>query len=873
MTLALGAKLGPYEILAPIGAGGMGEVYKARDTRLDRIVAIKISQEKFSERFEREARAVAALNHPHICTLYDVGPDYLVMEYIDGAPLKGPLPVDEGLQLAAQIAGALDAAHRKGIVHRDLKPANILLTKSGVKLLDFGLAKSPRPRDTPAATDATLTQAITREGAIVGTLPYMAPEQVQGKDADPRSDIFSFGCVLYEMFVGRRAFAATDSASTIAAILKDDPPPMTELAPLTPRPLDRLVRKCLAKDPDARWQTARDLQDELLWIASRPGETSPEATRPTPFSKRERIGWIVALLVLTSLLAAVLWRAELWKYASWRPDVAPQSAGIMRLPLSFSDGGGPLLFILSPDGKHLMYRSQGHQVGVYDLASGSHQEIPAFQFAGRGYQPYQWTPDSSAIGAIEGDQIRRVDLATGLVTAMQIGPSGSFAWNNDGGVLFSKPGAGVFRVPPGGGEPKAVTENLIGDPGNLGIVPLPGSQHFLFYVARARTGSGEIRLGSFDGKPSTALTIADSIAQYAWPGHLLYLRGDTLVAQPFDAARGVITGPAQPLVGRVARFRISQAWPMFSASQTGLLVYQAGEQTLSRLTWFDRAGTASGTAGDIADYSNPALSPDGSRLAVCIRDPATGTRDIWIYDLVRGGRTRFTLDAADHLNPVWSPDGGRIAFTSDRKGARDLYVKAVAGVAPEEPLLTSEVNKNAEDWSPDGTLLSFNYQTGSGYNLGLVAVSDPAHKMTAFHQPLIREGESNFSPDGKFLAYTAFGEAGPGTEVFVQTVEPGGGRWRISTNGGMEPHWRRDGKELFFLSGDAMMAVDIHVDGKSLNAGIPHPLFKHSTAQVGRNRYVVSSDGQRFLMIVPETRQTQPPPTLVVNWPALLKGK
>jgi predicted Ser/Thr protein kinase len=871
MTLALGAKLGPYEILSPIGAGGMGEVYKARDTRLDRIVAVKISQEKFSERFEREARAVAALNHPHICTLYDVGPNYLVMEYIDGAPLKGPLLVEEGLQLAAQIAGALDAAHRKGIVHRDLKPANILLTKSGVKLLDFGLAKSPRPREAPAFTDETRTQAITREGAIVGTLPYMAPEQVQGKDADPRSDIFSFGCVLYEMFVGRRAFGASDSASTIAAILKDDPPPMTELAPLTPRPLDRLVRKCLAKDPDARWQSARDLQDELLWIASRPSEMATGTARPAPFPKRERIAWIAALLAVSSLLAVALWRPDFLGHAA-----APKSAGVMRLPLSFPGEGGPLLFILSPDGKHLMYRSQGHQVGVYDLASGSHQEIPAFQFAGRGYQPYQWTQDSSAVGAIEGDQVRKVDLATGLVSTLQIGQSGSFAWNNDGGVLFSKPGAGVFRVPPGGGEPKAVTENLVGDPGNLGIVALPGSQHFLFYIARGRTGSGEIRLGSLDGKPSTALTIADSIAQYAWPGHLLYLRGDTLVAQPFDTARGVITGPARPLVGRVARFRISQAWPMFSASQTGVLIYQAGEQTLSRLTWFNRAGTASGTVGDIADYTNPTLSPDGSRLAVSIRDPATGTRDIWIYDLVRGGRTRFTLDGADHLNPVWSPDGSRIAFSSDRKGARDLYVKAVAGVAQEEPLLISAVNKNAEDWSSDGALLSFNYQTGSGFNLGLLAVSDPAHKMNAFHQPLIRESESSFSPDGKFLAYTAFGEAGPGTEVFAQAVEPGGGRWRISTNGGLEPHWRRDGTELFFLSGDTfdtMMAVDIHVNGKSLSAGIPHPLFKRSTAQVGRNRYVVSSDGQRFLMIVPETRQTETPPMLVVNWPALLSGK
>ena len=383
---------------------------------------------------------------------------------------------------------------------------------------------------------------------------------------------------------------------------------------------------------------------------------------------------------------------------------------------------------------------------------------------------------------------------------------------------------------------------------------------------------GEIRIGSMDGKLPVALMKSDSVVTYAQPGYLLYLKGDTLVAQPFDASRAAINGPAHPLINRVGRSRYNTAFPLFSVSQNGVLIYQTGTRFVqSRLTWFDRSGKASGTVGEPGDYSNPAFSPDGARLAVCIRDPQAGTRDIWILDLVRGGSTRFTFDPSDDTNPVWSPDGSQIAFTSARQGARDLYVKSVSGVGEEELLRASGVDKNAEDWSPDGTLLSFNHQREGGYNLWLLAMSAADHKPTVFHNTPFREVESTFSPDGKFLTYTSY-QSGRG-EIFAQSLAPGGGRWQISTHGGAESHWRSDGKELFFIAGNVLTAVDIRVSGNALVPGIPHALFKLSAPPGGRNRYVVTRDGQRFLVVVPEKQGPPPPFTAVVNWPALLPKK
>jgi Tol biopolymer transport system component/predicted Ser/Thr protein kinase len=856
MPLSSGTRLGPYEILAPIGAGGMGEVYKARDTRLDRTVAIKISAARFSERFEREAHAVAALNHPHICTLYDVGPDYLVMEYIEGAPIQGPLPIDQALKLASQIADALDAAHRKGIIHRDLKPGNILLTKSGVKLLDFGLAKTT---PAPKAADETITRALTQEGSIVGTLQYMAPEQLQGKDTDARSDIFSFGCVLYELLTGRRAFDGSDSASVIAAILKDEPPAMAALAPVAPA-LDRLVRKCLAKHPDDRWQSARDLRDELLWVASGSAEI---ATAAIPASrKRERFAWIGALAILAAVAVFAFFRPH-------APPAAPERMLRFTLPLPEDTR----FAAISPDGEKVLFRAgdgENLQIGIYDLTAGESRPLAGEEIFGYAF----WSPDSRVIGFNGVSQSRKIDLASGLVSAIHDGLASTSAWSPDGSILFAKPGEGVSRIPVEGGEPKVLTKLIPPDAGHFGIVPLPDGRRFLFFAGGGGIGGGlgEIRVGSMDGKPPVVLMKSDSVVMYAQPGYLLYLKGDTLVAQPFDASRAAIIGPAYPLINRVGRSRFNVTFPLASVSQNGVLIYRSGTRfAQSRLTWFDRSGKVSGTVGELADYSNPVLSPDGTRLAVCIRDAQSGTRDIWILDLVRGGSTRFTFDPSDDLNPVWSPDGSRIAFTSARKGARDLYMKNVSGVGQEELLLASGVDKNAEDWSPDGNFLSFNYQTKGGYNLQLLAMSGADHKTTVFHNTPFREVESGFSPDGKFLAYTSY-ESGHG-EIFAQSLEPGGGRWQISTHGGVESRWRPDGKEIFYIAGNMLMAVDIKVSSNALVPGIPHQLFKISALVSGRNRYVVTRDGQRLLMVVPEKQGPPPPVMVVVNWPALLPKK
>jgi Tol biopolymer transport system component/tRNA A-37 threonylcarbamoyl transferase component Bud32 len=860
MPLSTGARLGPYEILAPLGAGGMGEVYKARDTRLDRIVAIKTSAAHFSERFEREARAVAAFNHPNICTLYDVGPDYLVMEYIEGAPVKGPMPLDQALQVAAQIAGALDAAHRKGIVHRDLKPANILLAKSGVKLLDFGLAKT-NPDSKTRAPDETVTRALTQEGSIVGTLQYMPPEQLQAKDTDARSDIFSFGCVLYELLTGRRAFDGADKASIIAAILKDEPPSMTSLAPVTPPALDRLVRKCLAKDPDDRWQSARDLRDELLWIASGGAETAAVAVAVNaPASrKRERLAWIGALAIV-GLVAA---------FALLRPHPAAAPERVMRFPLPLPESTTRAQ--ISPDGEKVLYTTEEsgkRQYWIYNLASAESRPLAGVE--GRG--DFSWSPDSRSLAFTAVKQLRKIDIATGLVSTLHDGAAFSIAWSPDGGILFSSPGGGVHRIPAEGGEAKELTKLVPPDAGHIGIVPLPDGRRFLFIAGRQGGGPLEVKVGSKDGTLPVTLMKSDNLVAYAAPGYLLYLKGDTLIAQPFDASRAAITGPPQPLIDQVGRSQGLVSYPWFSASQTGLLLYRHGTRFRQfRLTWFDRSGKESGTLGEPAEYTNPALSPDGARLAVGIRDPQTDTRDIWVFDLARGGSTRITFDPADDFNPVWSPDGSRIAYTSQRKGLRDLYIKNLSGTGQEELLLASDTNKSAEDWSPDGAFLSFNSQPAVNSNLWLLSMSSGEHKPTLLRGSHFREQGSSFSPDGKFITYRS-DESGR-NEIFAQSLAAGGGRWQISTNGGEEPQWRRDGKELFYVSRDTLMSVDIKVNGNALVAGIPHALFKVPLSRQRRNRYVVTRDGQRFLVVVPEKEGPPPPFIAVVNWPALLPKK
>jgi Tol biopolymer transport system component len=863
MSLTPGARLGPYEIVAAIGAGGMGEVYRAQDTRLNRTVAIKISSAQFSERFEGEARAVAALNHPHICTLHDIGPDYLVMEYIEGQPIQGPMPVDEALKLGVQIADALDAAHRKCIVHRDLKPANILLTKSGVKLLDFGLAKMGQTLD--PISDATVTRAITKEGSIIGTLQYMAPEQLQGKEVDARCDIFAFGAVLYELVTGRRAFLGADPASLIASVLTAEPPPLAaESLPPSTRSLgalDRVIRKCLAKDPDARWQTARDLKDELAWLSGSGAVETPSAAAP-PKRLDRMAWWIAAAALLAAIPGYILYLNQ-----------KPEPARVMRFSVGapenteFPEGDYPLV---SPDGEAIAFhaRTAGqktHQIWLFHLATGQTSALTGTDDA----RTCCWSPDSQSLVIWQRDRYRIAAVATGASTPVPEQIRGNLVLGRND-FIFSTP-EGIVRVAPDGTGQRQIMTPKKGQ-NYWPIEFLPDGRQFLYGVTEGQSAiSAVIWKGSLDGGAPTPLLTAESPAGFSPPGYLLFSKGGTLMAQPFDAKRGAIQGTATPVINLFPRGdRVVTA--SFSISRNGVLAYRPFMiGRVSTLAWFDRAGNRLGELGEPADYSNPALSPDGKRLAVGVRDPTTFKREIRILDLVRGTSSRLTFDKSDNLNPVWSPDGSRIFFTSDRKGNRDLYVKSAAGTGEDELLLESGVRMNVEHVSPDGRYLVYNVQDPpKPEQIWMLPLTAPQRTPAGLLTGPYYLDEANFSPDGRWIAYRSR-ESG-NFEVFVQPFPANGKKWQISNSGGMEPQWRGDGKELFYYSGTALMSVEMRSNGGELEAAVPKSLYPVRLGTPGRQRWAVSKDAQKFLILVPEERKAGPF-TVVLNWPALLEKK
>jgi eukaryotic-like serine/threonine-protein kinase len=857
MPLSVGDKLGPYEILAPIGVGGMGEVWKARDTRLDRIVAIKTSAERFSERFEREARAIAALNHPHICQIYDVGPDYLVMEFVDGQELKGPLPPDLALKAAIQLAAALEAAHRKSITHRDLKPANILNTKSGVKVLDFGLAKFEVLK--PARGEETQTRALTDEGTIVGTLQYMAPEQLQGKPTDARSDIFSFGCVLYEILTGKRAFRAENKATLIAAIIDREPEPIALHQPMIPPMLERIVKKCLAKDPDGRWQTASDLKSNLEWVL----ESGSNAAMPAPVlehrRRNARLGWLLA-----GIFAVLLGAFAVFHY---RTAPAPAVTTRFEIPLPEGTVWGPRDFpVLSPDGSRILFsatkRDGTSSFWIRPMDSVNAQPIPGTD-ANLGL-PGAWSPDGRSIAYATGAKLQRLEISGG---SQQILGSGSAistpAWSPAGIVLFTgwDPYT-LFQIPASGGEAKPAMASS-----DRCFFPsfLPDGRHFLYCTSRAGgTNTDALYIGALDAKEGKLLT-AGSSGVFVPPAWLLYVRGSSLVAQSFDPDKQLLSGDPIPIADQVGVSDANGA--EFSVSHNVLAYRRALPPQPNELTWYDRQGKKLGTVGEHAFYSGPALSPDGKRLAVSRLDPATNSRDLWVMDLARGVSSRFTFDKADDLNPVWSPDGSRIAFSSDRKGKRDIYWKAAGGAGADELLLDFAGSKSLEDWSPDGKLLLFNL---NNTEVHAVPVSGDRKPYPVLKAPYI-QAHGRLAPEGRWITYGST-ESGR-LEVFVQSFPPSGGKWQISNSGGTEPSWRGDGKELFFLSGTKLEAVEVKASGNSFEAGIPKELFDVPGTTTGRrNNYVATADGQRFLFVTtPQTVNDATPFIVVQNWQTALK--
>jgi len=872
MTLSVGTKLGPYEILSPLGAGGMGEVYKAKDSRLDRTVAVKVlpehlsSSEEMRQRFEREAKAISQLSHPHICALYDVGSqdgvEYLVMELLEGETLttrilKGALPLEQTLSYGMQIADALDKAHRQGIVHRDLKPGNIMLTKSGVKLLDFGLAKAMAPVTQTSGLTSLPTvatpQNLTQTGTILGTFQYMAPEQLEGAEADARSDIFALGAVLFEMATGQKAFHGKSQASLIGSILKEEPPAVSTIAPMTPPALDRVIKTCLAKDPENRFQTAHDVKLQLQWIA----EGGSQAGLPAPVvarrKNREKLAWAVAA-------AAVVAAAALGVGFVRRK---PEPRRVVRFEIVAPEG---LTTIdtprLSPDGRFIAFNATdaSGKARVYVRAMNS-VAARALEGTEGTTRPF-WSPDSRFLGFFAEGKLKKIEATGGPAQKICDAPSGADgSWSPEGVILYDgRSNDPIYRVPAAGGTPVAAVkpepsrkEATVGWPEFL-----PDGRHFLYMATGPKPEDNMYRIGTLDSADSKPLAAAQTLVTYAPPGYLLFVRDKTLVAQPFDSKALKTTGEPVPLAEHIGTDSVGLA--RFSASREGTLAYRTGE-TGDRLVWVDRGGREGDTVGDPGEYHNPMLSPMGDRLAFDVNDPRTSKGDIWVRDLKRGVSSRLTFANGNAYSPLWSSDGRTIFFTREL----DLFEKAADGQGEEKLLLKSDELQIATDVSRDGRFLVFMSQSKeTGWDLWSLPLSGD-RKPAVFLKTPFREGLGTLSPDGRYLAYNSNESGRP--EVYVQSFPGPGGKWQISTQGGAEAHWRADGKELYYRAPDQkFMAVEIQTAG-SFNAGVPQVLFpgrfEPSTA---RNRYVPAADGKRFLTVAPLGRDAMTPTTVVLNW-------
>ena len=854
--LAAGTKLGPYEILSPLGAGGMGEVYKARDTRLDRIVAVKVSKEHFSERFETEAHAVAALNHSHICTLHDVGPNYLVMEYIDGTPLKGPLPQAQALKYGAQICNALDAAHKKGITHRDLKPANILVTKTGIKLLDFGLAKTAKTVET--SDDATLTRALTGKNEIVGTLYYMSPEQLQaqatGHEIDGRSDIFSFGLVLYEMITGKRAFDGNSPATVIAAIMERPAPSIGDVAPPS---LDRVLKRCLEKDPENRWQCASDLKAELEWIAQ--GAADPIKTSSFPAS-RQPLLWI-AFGALALIAAIASWLA----HRATRPtELKP----LVRLDVDLGRdvylnalGGSDI--ILSSDGTRIAYLSQSHlftrkldQSAAAELAITPGATSPFF------------SPDGQWIGFVAGGKLRKISVEGGAEIVLCDAASSYTGadWGDDGNIIASlRVSGGLSQVPSTGGTPTPVTDLQGEERTHRWPQVLPGGKAVLFTAENSTIG--------FDDANVEVVTLADhrrktlqrggTYGRYlvapGGKGYLIYVNRGTLFAVPFDPEKLETSDSPRPVLQQVS-YSAMFGSAKLSFSRTGTLVYRSRDIDASRVViqWVDAEGKTEPLLDKPGLFVNPHFSPDGDRLAVANDDAKSG---VWIYDIRRDTLSPLTGER-NGTHPVWTPDGRYIVYQAPNGIS---FARSDGGSRP-QPLTESKEFQYPASFTPDGKTLAF-YQSGpEGFELWTVPVeregdTPKAGKPELFQRTNFGNRGASFSADGRWLAYSS-NESGS-SQVYVRAFPGTGGHWQISNNGGTAPIFSRNSKELFFfdIPDDRIMVASYSAKGDSFVGEKPRVWSSHSVAltlsgAVGA-QYDIAPNGKRIAVATYAGSSTQ----------------
>jgi Tol biopolymer transport system component len=887
-SLSPGVRFGPYEVVSALGAGGMGEVYRARDTKLGRDVALKILPAAFAGnrdrlmRFEREARTLAALNHPNIAQVYGLedapsgagaAPGAIVMELVEGGDLsvriaRGPVPLDEALPIARQIAEALEAAHALGIVHRDLKPSNIKLRSDGtVKVLDFGLAKALDPLDPLGghAGDSTLTSpAETIPGMILGTAAYMAPEQAKGKPLDKRVDIWAFGCVVYELLTGVRAFHGEDSTDTIVAIVSRDPD-WTRLPAATPASVTRLLRRCLVKDRRNRLPdigVARlDLDDARLDAAADavvPGP-APAPTRWLPIAAGLALATAVGVLAGRGMAPSPPPTAEahVVRFAVVPGDLDTSD----QFPPEVSPDGSQVLFVARPRG--------GGALGlhIYDVASGSIRRLEGTDNAN---SPF-WSGDGRSIGFVAGGRLLRIDTTGGSPRAV-VDVQESFvgaAWNRDDVMVVSLR-YGFVRIPAGGGPAVQITTLDRSRQENSHRWPqfLPDGQRFVFVARSGRPDRSSAYLGFLDGRPPVRLMESSSQVRYASSGHLVYVQDDSLVARAFDAAAPTLVGdPIRIADGAGSRGTSLRA--RFSISDNGVLVHQTQQPVLFQLRWYDRTGAAGGMLGAADTIANHRISPDATRVVIDRADNPRGGRSVWLVDIATGRQSRVTFGESDDWQPIWSRDGERILFGSYRNGPLDLYQRPANGATPDAVLVESDVQKEPSDWSRDGaTVLVTEAIANTRGDLVAIEVATGARTVVAATDALEQRGR--FSPDDRWVAYTS-DESGR-AQVYVQPFPPTGAKWQISTAGGMEPKWRGDGRELYYLEpGRGVMAVTVDSSRAFEHSGPTLLVAARAAISSSASSFEVTADGRRFLV---RERVSSPDPTspmhLILNLPALL---
>lgn len=882
MSLATGTRLGPYQIVSALGAGGMGEVYRARDSRLNRDVAIKILPASYArdpdrlQRFEQEARTVAALNHPNILALYDTGTHegspYLVSELLEGGTLReqlvdGPLPARKAIDYALQIAQGLAAAHEKGIVHRDLKPENIFVTKDGrVKILDFGLAKLAMKEGLAAAPvdSANMTLSPTSAGVVVGTAGYMSPEQVRGQAVDPRSDIFNFGMVLYEMLAGKRAFRGDTSVETMSAILKEDPPALPATNGQVLPAVERIVWRCLEKGPEQRFQSARDLGFALEVLAGRGSGSDALVMAPLRGSRarrwKERLPWVSGFLLIGIVSVAAIWFLRSSSVTSSPPltrtviDLPPgyQLAALDYPAIAISPDGTKIAYVAIHSGSRLIYLRPLDSLDATTLSDTEGANTPVF------------SPDGQWIEFFAGGKLKKISVNGGsaVTLAYASGTSRGSSWVNGSIVFVSAAGSNLLRISDTGGAAQVLAG------GDLWPEVLPDGKAVLFSVGGTNELAAQaISSGILQGERHSLATGGTS-PHYAPSGHLVFAQGDNLMAGPFDSRRLQLTGSPVPVLPGVLHSFSGGA--QYGISATGSLVYVPGSaQGQERLVWVGRNGTEQPLSAPPRAYSYPRISPDGRRVAVAVGEEGI---QIWIYDLARDTSTRLTFGGDLNYTSTWTPDGKRLAFMSDKEGPLNILWQPADGSGTAERLIQSEYPQFPTSFSPDGRLLAYaEVNPKTGYDLWVLRLSD--HEAQPFLRTPNTETVASFSPDGRWLAYIS-DESGR-YEVYVQPYPGAGGKYQISEGGGTEPVWNPNGKELFYRAGDKMMAVEVTTN-PGFSAGKPKALFQGSYLPTTATSpyYDVSRDGQRFLMIKPSEQGSALTQIVVVqNWFEELKRR